>query len=594
MNDKPPSSDRRTSLRKILKFIQPFRNKIIFAIVLTSILTFIGLAPPLLYRYFVDNIVNAGAWHFLLAITLARFAIPFLSSIISLWNTYIITYVGQKLVFDVRFYMYQYLLRLALRFHDTMGTGKIISRLMGDSSTVQNMVTWNTVSIVNDLVSFFFGLVMIFYISWKLSLIAIIVLPLYWINYRFFVKRIRVRNIWERQRVDHVYNTLQERISGTKLVRSYVKEDWEIEEFTKSTQEIFTWNIKKTVFDVSFGGVSQAIDGIANTVIFCLGCYYVIQGKLTYGDVTAFTAYVWRVLYPALSFSSIFNQFEQTLVSVDRIFEILDIDPEITEVDGAIDLPPIKGHVRFEDVCFEYTEGNPVLKHINLDIPPGTNVALVGHTGCGKTTLTSLLLRFYDTTSGRITIDGYDISNVTLRSLRQQIGQVLQDSVLFHATVRENIAYGVPQAFDEEIIRAAQVAEIHDFIVSKPDGYDSLIGGKGIKLSVGEKQRMSIARAVITNPGILILDEATSSLDSQSEALIQKALQQVMANRTSFVIAHRLSTIVNADLIVVLEKGEIVEMGTHEELLAKEHGFYKELYEEQHAAALEEADKMKW
>jgi subfamily B ATP-binding cassette protein MsbA len=415
---------------------------------------------------------------------------------------------------------------------------------------------------------------------------------MHWLNYHFFVKRIRHKTRRIRRKWDQIYNQTYERLSGTKLVQTFTKEEIEAEEFVTETTETMGLQMENVALSTSFGGLSGLINGIGHTTIFCLGCYYVIQGEMTYGTVVAFMAYVGRVLTPVLQFTNMSNQIEQTLVSADRIFEILDTEPEIRDAEDAVVLPPIKGDVKFEHVCFEYESGKPVLKDVSLEVPEGTTVALVGHTGCGKTTLTGLLLRFYDMQSGRITIDGRDISEVTVRSLRNQIGQVLQDSVLFsESTVRDNLAYGVKEPTNEQIIEAAKVGEIHDFIRSKPEAYEEWIGGKGLKLSVGEKQRMCIARAVVTDPGILILDEATSSLDSQSEALIQKALENVMKNRTSFVIAHRLSTIVNADMIVVMDEGEIVEKGTHQELLQNEDGHYRQLYEQQYAAAMKQA---KW
>ena len=585
---------RTESLRKILQFVRPFKRKIASAIALAVVLNLIGQIPPWIQRFFIDRVVTEGAWHLLIGLVVARASIPLVSYLLSFWDNFIITYVGQKLVFDIRRRMYEHLMRLSLRFHGDMGTGKVISRLMGDSATIQNMVTWNTISIVNNVISFCIGIVVIFYFSWKLSLVTFIILPLHWVNYRFFVKRIRHKTRRIRRKWDQIYTQTYERLSGTKLVRSFSKEEVEAEQFVMDTTETMGLRMESVALSTSFGGLSGLIDGLGTTAIFILGCYFVIQGEMTYGTVAAFMAYVWRVLSPVLQFTHMSNQIEQTLVSADRIFETLDAEPEIQDAEDAVALPPVKGDVKFEHVTFEYEPGEPVLKDINLEVPAGTTVALVGHTGCGKTTLTSLLLRFYDVQSGRILIDGYDISKVTVRSLRRQIGQVLQDSVLFsESTVRENLAYGVKHPTEEQIVEAAKVGEIHDFIQSKPQGYDEWIGGKGLKLSVGEKQRMCIARAVITDPGILILDEATSSLDSQSEALIQKALENVMKDRTSFVIAHRLSTIVNADVIVVMDKGEIVEMGTHRELVQKEDGLYRQLYEQQVAQA-KQKEKVEW
>ncbi|MCK5732556.1 MAG: ABC transporter ATP-binding protein [Candidatus Latescibacteria bacterium] len=585
-------SSRTESLRKILKFVRPFKGKIVSAIILTVILNLIGQIPPWIEKYFIDSVITGGEWDRMAGIMAAMISVPFASYLLSFWNNFIITYVGQKLVFDIRRAMYEHLVRLSLRFHGDMGTGKVISRLMGDSATIQNMMTLNTISMVNNLISFSIGIVVIFSFNWKLSLVTLVILPLHWLNYHFFVKRIRHKTRRIRRKWDQIYNQTYERLNGTKLVQTFTKEDIEAKEFVTETTDTMGLQMENVALNTSFGGLSGLIHGLGHSTIFCLGCYYVIQGEMTYGTVAAFMAYVNRVLSPVLQFTNMSNQIEQTLVSADRVFEIQDTELAIQDAKDAVVLPPVRGDVKFEHVNFEYEPDKPILQDFSLGVPAGTTVALVGHTGCGKTTLTSLLLRFYDIQSGRITVDGHDISTVTVRSLRNQIGQVLQDSILFsESTVRDNIAYGVKEPTDAQIMEAAKVGEIHDFIQSKPEGYDEWIGGRGLKLSVGEKQRMCIARAVITDPGILIMDEATSSLDSQSEALIQKALENVMKNRTSFVIAHRLSTIVNADMIVVMDEGEIVEKGTHQELLQKEDGQYRKLYEQQYAAAKKQA---KW
>ena len=577
------------SFKKVLQFIKPFRRRLILAIGMAVLLNLIGQIPPWITRFFIDHVVGNREWHLLLGVVLAQVSIPLLSYALSFWDNFLVTYVGQKLVFNIRMHLYKHLMKLPMSYYHDMGTGKMISRLMGDTATVQSMVTWNTISIVNNAISFLMGIVVVFYFNWKLALITFLILPLHWLNYRFFVKRIRIKNRIIRRKWDQIYNLLHERISGTKLVRTFNKEEFESEQFATGTEEVLDFSMQNTALSVSFGGISGLIGGIGNTIIFFLGCYFVIQGEMTYGTVAAFMAYVGRVLNPIMQFTSMSNQIEQTMVSVDRIFEILDEEPE-KEDPEAVELPPIQGHVQFEHVWFEYKPGEPVIKDFTLDVPAGTTVALVGHTGCGKTTVTSLLLRFYDIRSGRILIDGYDISKVRLSTLRRQIGQVLQESTLFYdMTVRENIEYGLPHPTTEQIVQAAKIAEIQELIESKPNAYDELIGGKGIKLSVGEKQRMCIARAVVTDPKILILDEATSALDTQSEMLIQKALERVLKDRTSFVIAHRLSTILNADLIVVMDQGEIIEMGTHRELIQKENGHYRNLYEQQFVKAHERA-----
>ena len=577
------------TLKKVFRFIQPFRGKLLFALCLTVVMTILGMVPPIVTRYIVDDVVQAGKWEMAPAILMVMLTINFLSAGLNLWNNIIIYFVSQLFVFDIRKELYLRLQRLSLGFYEKMGTGRLMNRIMGDVSNIQSMVTWQTISIVNDIISFCVGLAMTFYLNWQLALVTLAILPFYFLNYYFFVKRIRRKNIAVWQKMDRVSNTVQERLRGTRMVRTFVNEERESQAFAVGTREVQAEALEGAQLGAAFSGASTLINGLGYTVIYCLGCYMVIVGKMSYGDVAAFGAYVFRILHPALRFTEISNMLQQTAISVDRVFEVMDAQPDVKEAPDAYELPPIRGRVEFRDVWFEYVPGEPVLKGINLVVEPGQTVALVGHTGCGKTTLTSLLMRFYDIKSGQILIDGHDISKVTLKSLRRQVGVVLQESILFNTTVRHNLRYGKKDVEESEVITCAKIAEIHEFILSKPDAYDTVIGEGGIKLSVGEKQRMSIARAVLTNPGILVLDEATSSLDSKSESLIQKALQNVMENRTSFVIAHRLSTILNADMIVVMEKGNILERGTHWGLLERPDGAYRQLYEEQFAKGRHEA-----
>ncbi len=575
-------------LRKLAPFIRPFRRRLLLAIGLTGGMTLLGMVPPIVMRYIIDEVVGLGRWNMAPAILLTLLAVNFLAAAGSFVNDLTIYLVGQRLVFEIRLALFRHIQRLSLRFYEEMGTGKIMSRIMGDVSRIQNMVTWNTISIVNDLISFVFGMVIIFYFSWKLSLITLALLPLYLLNYFYFVKRIRRKSVTVWRKMDRVSNSLQERLRGTRLVRAFTNEMRESAAFAEGTRDVLDTALERTALSASFSGTSGLINGLGYTVIYCLGCYFVIDGQMTFGDVAAFSAFVFRVLSPAVRFTEVSNLLEQTSVSVERIFEVLDAEPEVVDAPGAADLPPIQGHVRFRNVHFAYVPGEPVIRGVDLDVPAGSTVALVGHTGCGKTTLTNLLVRFYDLQEGAIEIDGYDISKVSLHSLRRQIGAVLQESILFHTTIKENLRYGDPHASEADIVEAGRAAEVHEFILSKRDGYDTVIGEGGTHLSVGEKQRLSIARAILTDPGILILDEATSSLDSRSEALIQKALDRVMINRTSFVIAHRLSTIVSADLIVVMDKGEVIETGSHEALLKAPDGAYRQLYEEQFAAQMAE------
>jgi len=425
-------------------------------------------------------------------------------------------------------------------------------------------------------------------LNWKMGLILILLLPLYLFNYFGWQGPIRESVRAWRTKMDRVSVGLQERLSGVALVKAYGREKKENRAFTEETHESLSQAMITAVYRAGYNSGVWAVSGLRNTIIFCMGCYFVIIGDMTYGAVMAFLSFAQRMFEPVLNLTQMAMQLQTMMVSVERILEVLEFPIDIADKKDAVTLPHVKGHVKFEDVVFEYKAGEPVIKGVDLEVQPGQAVALVGHTGCGKTTLTSLLMRFFDVKSGAIKIDGYDIRDVKVRSLRTQIGQVLQDSVLFNVSIRENLLYGRPDATEADLIEAARVAEIHEFIMRTSAGYDTMLGDEGIKLSVGEKQRLAIARAVLTDPAILILDEATSSLDSLSEALIQKAMANVLKGRTSFAIAHRLSTIVNADIIVVMDQGEIVELGNHETLLEIPDGKYRQLYEQQFAGSVSE------
>lgn len=586
MDEQEPSKFR--NLKKLLKFVRPYQRRLTVAFAITVSLTAIQMTPPLLMKFIVDDIIVGGQWSLLEFFLFLTLVVPVTASGLRVLNTYTISVISHRLILDIRQTMYRHMLSLSLRFYDQMGTGKIMSRVMGDVATVRGMVTMRMLSIVTDFVTFWVAIGLCLGLNWRLGTILIVLLPLYLFNYFGWRGGIRVSIRAWRAKMDRVSVGLQERLSGVQLVKAYGKERRENRAFAEETRGTFEQSMQTATYRAGYSAGVWAVSGLRNTIVFCMGCYFVIQGEMTYGGVMAFLAYAMRVFQPVLNLTQEALRFEQMMISVDRIYEVLDYEVDIVEKPDAPNLGPVAGAVEFEDVRFEYNEDEPVIKGVSLKVEPGEMVALVGQTGCGKTTLTSLLMRFYDVSDGAIRIDGHDIRDVRLRSLRTQIGQVLQDSVLFDASIRENLVYGNPDATEADIIAAARVGEIHEFIIRTADGYDTILGDEGIKLSVGEKQRLAIARAVLTDPGILILDEATSSLDSLSEALIQKAMANVLEGRTSFVIAHRLSTIVNADKIVVMDSGKIVEVGDHETLLEKPDGRYKELYEQQFAGAVED------
>ena len=576
-------------LRKLAHFVTPYKSHLILLLCLTATMTTLGMLPPLVMKFIIDEVITEGDWRLLEVLLIISICLPITSAAMRVWVSFTNAYVGWGVTTFMRKHTYEYMLKLPMRFYDEMGTGKIMSRIMSDIASVRSMVTSRMLGILVDFISFWVALVLCMSLNWKMGCLLLLLIPLYFFNYYGWRTPMRESfSLW-RRKMDQVSVGLQERLSGVQLVKSYGRERREHRSFADDTHQSLDAAMQTAVHRAGYMAGSWGVSGFRNTVIFCLGCYYVIEGEMTYGAVMAFFAYSSRMFRPILNLTQIAMRLQAVMVSVDRVLEILDFPIEIADKEDAVELPPIKGHIKFENVHFEYKEGEPVLKGINLEVQPGQMVALVGHTGCGKTTLTSLLMRFYDVKEGRITIDGHDMRDVKLRTLRTQIGQVLQDSVMLNGTIRENLLYGRPDATEAALIEAARIAEIHEFIMRTPEGYDSMLGKDGIKLSVGEKQRLAIARAVLTNPAVLILDEATSSLDSLSEALIQKAMTRVLKGRTSFAIAHRLSTIVNADIIVVMDHGEIVEQGTHSELLQIPDGIYRQLYEHQAAGSIEEA-----
>ena len=526
----------------------------------------------------------AGRYTWFWPLILAMALVPITQQLIGKAYRLIINNTAAKLSFDVRFGLYQHVTSLPVSFFDKHSTGMVLERLMGDVNKFQQLVTGQLLQLSTDVVRASMSIMLMLWIDIELTLIVLAIVPLYVLNHRFFVRRIRNANDDFRAKMDVVSGHLEERLTGTALVKAFGMERPETRTFTVETYEALQYSSRARGLSVAFGNTAQLIQWFGKTLVFLLACYMVIEGKMTWGQVLAFGAYSMFLLGPAVRFTELANQFEQTLVSVDRVKELLAAPAEAGH-GWASDRPDVtfKGRVTIKDLNFAYDPGTPVLRDINLDVGAGKTVALVGRTGCGKTTLTSLLYRFYELTDGQILLDGQDITQLDLGTLRRHLAIVPQDAVLFEGTAAENIAYGRHGATRDEIIAAAKLAEIHDVLAHLPQGYDTPLGQAGAKLSVGQKQRLVIARAVLANPAVLIMDEATSSLDTESERLIQRALRKVMRGRTCFVVAHRLSTIQHADLIVVMDDGRILEVGRHGELLAKPDGCYREMYYRQFA-----------
>lgn len=569
---------------RLLRYLKPYRWRVISAVLLMGLITVSAVPMPLLFQYVIDDVFPKRNWGALNWVFWAVIGIHALRGVVSFTLNYLITWLGQRVVFDLRFQSYRHLNRLSLSYYDQRQTGKIMARLTGDIDVIQYMITGGFVTLITDIVTLVAVTGVIFWKEWRLALITLAVVPLYVVVYKLYLKYIRDISVQLREKWDAMLGTLQEKIAGISVVKAFVREDYETDRFMQTVKENFALGMKQVHLNRQLGLLAGLVRAIGTAAVWYYGSVLVLGRQLQAGELLAFTFYMGYLYNPAVRVVDFNITLQWAGAAIDRVFETLDTHPDIEDSPYARPMPNIRGEIEFCNVSFGYRPEQLVLKNVNLHIRPGEIVALVGPSGSGKSTLVNLIARFYDVTDGQVLIDGVDVRDIKLDSIRRNVGMVMQESLLFSVTIKENIAYGRHDATEEEILRAAKQADLHDFILSLPDAYDTKIGEDGIKLSVGQKQRLSIARAILTDPKILILDDATSALDSQTEANVQEALEHVMRGRTSIVIAHRLSTVVNADKIVVLDKGEVVDIGTHEELVNKP-GVYRTLYEEQFKSA---------
>jgi subfamily B ATP-binding cassette protein MsbA len=495
----------------------------------------------------------------------------------SMGHSYLTAWVSQRVMADFRIHLFAHLETLSVNFFSKRRTGELMSRLMNDVTVIQNVVTDTPIDAAKQIVTFIGGAGFLFAMNWQLCLLILVLLPMLVVVAKLFGRRLRALSTKIQDQTASVSTLVEEVIAGIRVVKSFVQTKREEERFVAQVQSAMELSLRRATIMAWFVPTIIFVTFAAAALVLWYGGRQVIDGSVSPGDLFAFVLFAGILIGPFGSAARVFAQIKEAQGAMQRVFEILDTHAEIADAPGAIELPAVRGHVRAENLSFAYDPRQPVLSDVSFEAKPGELIAIVGPTGSGKTTIMNLLHRFYDPTSGRLTIDGHDVKDVRLDSLYRQIALVPQDTILFGGPIRDNIRYGREDATEEEIVAASTAAHAHEFIVGFPDGYQTIVGEKGINLSGGQRQRVAIARAILKNPRILLLDEATSALDTESERLVQEALERLMVNRTTFVVAHRLSTIQRADRILVLNKGKIVESGTHAALL-EQQGLYHYLY----------------
>jgi ATP-binding cassette subfamily B protein len=551
----------------------------------------LGLLPPLFTKYLIDDAIPSGAMPAVLLGVGGMVGSALLAGLIGVCQGYLNSLVGEGIMRDMRTSMVAHLHRMSLSFFTGTKTGEIMNRVSSDVDNIDNIVTGTFVSIVTNVAIMLTTVVTIFILDWRLALLALVVVPLMILPLSPIGRRMYAIRKQTRERRDEIQSLTQETlsISGIVLMKSFVREPFEQARFYTSATRLMDLEVRLAMVGRWFMGAINAMVIAGPALVWLGGAWLAIHGGLTIGTIVAFVAYFGRLYTPASALAGVQVQIVSALAVFERIFDYLDMPVEGgPERADAIELPRVRGAITFQDVSFAYDPARSVLRDVSFRVEPGQTAAFVGPSGAGKTTITNLVPRFYDAGAGAVLIDGIDVRDVTLASLRRDIGIVAQETYLFHDTIAANLRYGKLDASDEELVAAAKAASIHDFIATLPSGYQTMVGERGHKLSGGERQRLAIARVLLKNPRILILDEATSSLDSHNEAMIQSALEQVMRGRTSLVIAHRLSTILEADVIFVVESGRIVESGTHAALLARDGPYarlYREQFRDQNAAA---------
>lgn len=566
---------------RILSYIKPYMHRLIFAMFCTIMAAAGNLYIPWIIKDMIDEVLadkNGTMLNWIAASIIAIFVVRGL-----FWygQNYLMSYVGQSVIIDIRAAVFKKLQRLSVSFYDKNKTGTIMSYVTNDVNALQSAMVENTIEMITEGFILIGSVVAMIYLDWRLTLFTVCTFPVVLWFMEFFGKKIRKTGGRIQECTADITSVLQESVASARVIKSFVREDYEVDRFDVENRANFRANMKNAQLMATLTPVVELVAAIGVTMIIWYGGNNVINGTITAGSLVAFLTYAVNISNPIKRLTRVIGNIQKALAAAQRVFMIIDMPEEIAESRDAKQLPEVSGKVEFQNVSFAYDDKGNVITDLSFSVKPGEVIAIVGPSGAGKSTIANLLPRFYDINKGDIKIDGHSVREVTLDSLREQVGIVPQETMLFNGSVYNNILYGRLDATKEEIEAAAKAANAHDFIMQLTDGYETKLGDRGVNLSGGQRQRIAIARAILKNPRILILDEATSALDTESERVVQEALDRLMVGRTSFVIAHRLSTVKNADKILVLEKGNLVESGTHDELLALD-GLYAHLYKIQY------------
>lgn len=566
---------------RILSYIKPYMHRLIFAMFCTIMAAAGNLYIPWIIKDMIDKVLadkNGTMLNWIAASIIAIFVVRGL-----FWygQNYLMSYVGQSVIIDIRAAVFKKLQRLSVSFYDKNKTGTIMSYVTNDVNALQSAMVENTIEMITEGFILIGSVVAMIYLDWRLTLFTVCTFPVVLWFMEFFGKKIRKTGGRIQECTADITSVLQESVASARVIKSFVREDYEVDRFDVENRANFRANMKNAQLMATLTPVVELVAAIGVTMIIWYGGNNVINSTITAGSLVAFLTYAVNISNPIKRLTRVIGNIQKALAAAQRVFMIIDMPEEIAESRDAKQLPEVSGKVEFQNVSFAYDDKGNVITDLSFSVKPGEVIAIVGPSGAGKSTIANLLPRFYDVNKGDIKIDGHSVREVTLDSLREQVGIVPQETMLFNGSVYNNILYGRLDATKEEIEAAAKAANAHDFIMQLTDGYETKLGDRGVNLSGGQRQRIAIARAILKNPRILILDEATSALDTESERVVQEALDRLMVGRTSFVIAHRLSTVKNADKILVLEKGNLVESGTHDELLALD-GLYAHLYKIQY------------